>query len=361
MRRKVGLALVAIGALFLVLAPLLRWYAYPRLAVTPQDQESATVSEGTDVTIFSIPELVAGRDPQVVTDVRSVRGTMSIVEDLPAGTSNDDVAVWETVVNTTDDSGTTLSASDSIIAFDRHTGAGVEGYGQSIDGDPIDHEGQILKFPFGTEQRDYDFWDSALREATPAVYDSEDEIDGLKVYKFVQTIEPTVVSQLEVPGSLAGEDAPTIEADRVYANIRTMWVEPNTGVIIRGVEEQNTVLEFDGREIATITRGTIGHTDDQVQETIDEYRPQATRLNLVENVLPIVLGVLGLIGVVAGAFLLRTPYTPRRAADARHDTETEAEAGDETTAGEDTRVVEDDKPSILDFDAKPEPRNAKPQ
>ncbi|MGH9250648.1 MAG: porin PorA family protein, partial [Acidimicrobiales bacterium] len=166
MRRKVGLALIALGALFLVLAPLLKWYAYPRLAVAPQDQESTTVSTGEDVTIFSIPELVAGRDPQVVTDITSTRGTISVVDDLPAGTSDDEVAVWETVVNTADAEGTTLSATRSIVAFDRNTGAGVEGYGQSIDGDPIDHEGQILKFPFGTEQRDYEFWDIALREAT---------------------------------------------------------------------------------------------------------------------------------------------------------------------------------------------------
>ena len=65
MRRNVGLVLLVVGALFLVLAPLLRWYAYPRLAVAPQDQASTTVSTGTDVTVFSIPALLAGEDPEV--------------------------------------------------------------------------------------------------------------------------------------------------------------------------------------------------------------------------------------------------------------------------------------------------------
>jgi Porin PorA len=342
MRRNVGLVLLVVGALFLVLAPLLRWYAYPRLAVAPQDQASTTVSSGTDVTVFSIPALLAGEDPEVVTDVTSTRGTVSVVEDLPEGTSTDDVAVWETVVDTTNADGDTLTATRSIVAFDRRTGAGVEGYGQSIDGDPIDHEGQILKFPFGTEQRDYEFWDIALREATPAVFDGEDEIDGMTVYRFVQTIEPTVVSQLEVPGSLAGSDAPSIEADRTYANTRTLWVEPETGVIIRGQEEQDTVLVYQGDEVATITSGTIRYTDEQVQANVDEYRPLASQLNLVGTVLPLVLGVLGVIGLIAGVLLLRTPYTPRRAA--------ERVPHDDVDEAEDTVV--DEKPPILDFGAE---------
>lgn len=339
MRRIVGLILVVVGALFLVLAPLLRWYAYPRLAVAPQDQATTTVSSGTDLTVFSIPNLLAGEDPEVVTDVTSTRGTVSIVEDRPQGTSNDDVAVWETVVDTTNAEGDTLSATRSIVAFDRRTGAGVDGYGQSVDGDPVDHEGQILKFPFGTEQRDYEFWDISLREATPAVFDGEDEIDGMTVYRFVQTIEPTVVSQLDVPGSLAGSDQPAVEADRTYANTRTLWVEPETGVIIRGQEEQDTVLVFEGQEIATITSGTIAYTDEQVQANVDEYRPLSNQLNLVGTVLPLVLGVLGVIALIVGIVLLRPRYTPRRAADG-----TRRSDGGET----DDTVVEE-KPSILDF------------
>jgi hypothetical protein len=355
MRRKVGFVVVALGALFLVLAPLLRWYVYPRLAVAPQDQESTTVSEGQDVTIFSIPELAAGNDPQVVTDVTSTRGTVSIVGDRDEGTSTDEVAVWETVVNTTDAEGTTLSATESVVAFDRNTGAGVEGYGQEVNGDAIDHEGQILKFPFGTEKRDYDFWDSTLRQALPAVYDAEEEIDGLTVYKFVQTIEPTVVSQLEVPGTFAGEDAATVEADRVYANTRTLWVEPHTGVIIKGQEEQDTVLEYDGQEFATVTSGTIVYTDETIAETIDEYRPRATQLNLLANILPIVLGVLGVLTLVVGVFLVHRPYAPRRAADSGR-----REDMDPNDTGAADTVV-DEKPSILDFDAKQNSRNARRQ
>jgi hypothetical protein len=175
------------------------------------------------------------------------------------------------------------------------------------------------------------------------VFDGEDEIDGMTVYRFVQTIEPTVVSQLEVPGSLAGSAAPSIEADRTYANTRTLWIEPETGVIIRGQEEQDTVLVYRGEEVATITSGTIRYTDEQVQANVDEYRPLASQLNLVGNVLPLVLGILGVVGLIAGIVLLRSGYRPRRAADGTRRSE----------ASETADTVVDEKPSILDFDAEP--------
>jgi hypothetical protein len=99
------------------------------------------------------------------------------------------------------------------------------------------------------------------------------------------------------------------------SNTRTLWVEPETGVIIRGQEEQDTVLVYQRDEIATITSGTIAYTDEQVQANVGEYRPLASQLNLVGTVLPLVLGILAVVGVIAGIVLLRTPYTSRGAAE----------------------------------------------
>ena len=51
MRRSIGLALVGLGVLMLVAAPLLRWYAYPRLAVV-SDAATEQISTGQDVTVL---------------------------------------------------------------------------------------------------------------------------------------------------------------------------------------------------------------------------------------------------------------------------------------------------------------------
>lgn len=343
MRRKVGFVVVAVGALLLVAAPLLRWYAYPQLAVTPHDTEITTVSTGDDVRILDISSVLAGRAVvERVTDITSTRGTVSLVGGPEGTTSDDEVAVWHTLVNNADARGQTVSATESIVAFDRHTGAGVPGYNQTVDGEPVEHEGQVLKFPFGTEQRDYEFWDATLRAATPAVYDGEDEIQGLTVYRFVQTIEPTVVERLDVPGTLAGSDQDAIEAERVYVNTRTLWVEPNTGVIIRGQEEQDSVLAYGGVEIATVTSGTLTYTDETVSELVDQYEGTASQLNLIRNVLPLALGIVGLVLLVLGIFLLLAPRTPRDDGD-------RAEPVDDPDGGAEPEAEDT---SILDFRAR---------
>ncbi len=344
MRRKVGVVLIAVGALLFLAAPLMRWYAYPQLAVTPHDTEMTTVSFGENVRILDVGAVAAGRSaPERVTDITSTRGTISVV-DGPEGTvSDDDVAVWHTLVNNTDGRGQTISATESVVAFDRHTGAGVPGYSQTVDGDPVEHEGQVLKFPFGTEKRDYEFWDATLRAPTPAVYDGEDEIEGLTVYRFVQTIEPTVVERVEVPGSLAGSEQDVIEAERVYVNTRTLWVEPNTGVIIRGQEEQDSLLAYNGVQIATVTSGTLTYTDETVSELVDRYGDTASQLNLVRTTLPVGLGIAGLVLLVLGVLLL-APRTPREGERTRSTGRHAPDGGTQPDEADDT--------SILDFDAR---------
>ena len=39
-----------------------------------------------------------------------------------------------------------------------------------------------------------------------------------------------------------GETAPTVTVPRFYDNLRTVWVEPVTGVIVKGQEVQHQVF-----------------------------------------------------------------------------------------------------------------------
>ncbi|HSJ62098.1 MAG TPA: DUF3068 domain-containing protein [Jiangellaceae bacterium] len=341
MRRPIALVAIALGTLLLLLAPLLRWFVYPQVAVVPHDTETTTVSFGEDIRILDIAAVLAGRTAvERVTDITSTRGTVSLVGELPESESNDDVAVWHTVVNNADARDETVSATESIVAFDRHTGAGVPGYNQAVNGEPVEHEGQILKFPFGTEKRDYEFWDANILATQPAVYDGEEEIDGLTVYRFVQTVQPTVVDLLDVPGQLAGVDQDAVEVERVYSNVRTLWVEPNTGVIIRGQEDQDSILRYEGEEIAKVTDGTLAYTDETVASLIDEYSGTASQLNLIRNVLPLVALIAGLVLLAAGILLLRE-RGPRRASGRHAETDSPDDSGGES-----------DGASILDFERR---------
>jgi hypothetical protein len=91
------------------------------------------------------------------------------------------------------------------------------------------------------------------------------------VFRFVQSIEPVAHATVEVPGSIVGSGQATVEADRVYANVRTLWVEPETGVIIKGEERQNSALRFRDGATVTLTEATIGYDDRTVSENATEY------------------------------------------------------------------------------------------
>jgi hypothetical protein len=296
-RRTVGLVLCGVGAFLLVLALLLRFYAYPNLAKAPLDQYTTSVSDGPGATVFDIAGLA-----EVQTDLTSTRVTRGDVE-----ASDDDVAVYDTFVNSTNAEGTTINAYTERAGFGRTDGMAVNGFGENIDGDPVQHEGLIFKFPFDTQQQDYPFWDTTVRQAFPAVFSGEEQLAGVDVYRFVQNVPATTVSQLDVPGDLVGATEATVTVDRVYENERTLWVEPNTGAIIKGQEDQYSRFQYQGQDAITVTDVVIAYDDATVQANADEYGPAGQQLNLVRNVVPLWGAILGLILLVVGFVLVLRP------------------------------------------------------
>lgn len=298
MRRTAAVLLVGLGAFLLVFAALAKFYAYPRLAVAPIDQDSMVSSAGSDVTVFDI-SILAERE----TDVLSTR---FVVGDVEASQEADDgVAVWDTSVRTTDADGDLLSATLERAAFDQRSGLAVNCCGEHYNEVPVDHEGLVFKFPFNTQQEDYEFWDASVGEARTAVFSGVEEIDGVTVYRFVQTIEPTQIAEQDVPPSLVGESGEdAITADRYYSNTRTLWVEPETGAILRGQEDQLSTLRVDGEDRLTLTDGIVGYTDEQVADNVETFASLSTQLSILRVWAPLVTLVLGLLALAGGAVLL---------------------------------------------------------
>ncbi len=315
MAKKTGIAVMGLGAFLLVLGLLSKFYMYDRLAVVPFNQNTTSISEtapGADAEYLDIANGI-----KVTTGpLRSVRITTGDI-DLSKEASDEldqDVAVWDTYVCTdTPDfdcaSGETpLSSSHDVVAFDRTSaetvdwdGAVSESDGEAID-DPF--EGLYFKFPFNTQKETYQFWDGTLNKALPAEFEEETDIDGLTVYKFVQTIEPTKTGTTDVPGNLVDSDEATVTADRIYSNVRTLYVEPVTGAIISGGESQDAYLELNGVRGATTTKATLQYTDDYVQENVDEYKSKASLLAAVKTTIPLVASILGLLLLAGGALLV---------------------------------------------------------
>jgi hypothetical protein len=331
--KKLGIVLVALGVFLIVLAPLSRFYAYDRLAVVPLDQDTTSISVGPDATIFDVLE---GEEVQV--DLLSTRNVVGDIEASEEASEEQDqeLAVWETFVYTGEegeevsDENPPLSATHDLVVFDRHTGEAVDCCGHFISAgtDPetgeeiLDYdtpiEGQYYKLPFGAEKTTYEFWDGSIKEATALEYEGTEEIEGVTVYRYQQVIEPTDIGDLpEAASGVFGVEEEGAILDRVYSNTRTLWVEPHTGVIIRGQEEQLTTAQYEGEDIATITDVTIGYDDETISDNAETYGSLATSLKVVKTWLPIGGLVLGLVLLGLGIFLLLRARSAGRREDTR--------------------------------------------
>lgn len=303
MRRFLGPVLIGFGAFLLVAAVLLKFYAYPKLAVAPIDQDSVTRTEATGATIFDTSSL-----SEITTDVSvadTTRGDVSASND-----AGDNTRVWTGTQTITSSDGVVRSQSADRAAFDAHTGEAVNCCGAFTEDEegvrtPTTRSGLIYKFPFGTEKKTYQWWDSSLGDTVDAEFVEEDEVEGLDVYVFTTVTEPTVIGTRDVPGSLVGEDAATVTADSVYSNTRTLYVEPVTGAIVDRREQQKNTVALDGVDMFTTTEADLTYTDEQVKDNVEEFESKASALNGVRTTFPLVALILGLIAVAAGVLLGR--------------------------------------------------------
>ena len=311
MRRIIGLVLVGLGVFMLVVAPLARFYAYPQIAKAPYDQNQLSVLTATNATVFDVGSL-----KEITTNLTTTARTIGDIKGSDAAPGN--VTVWDNTSSTQDTQGTVVSRSVERAAFDRTSGAAVNCCGEyleTVQGDPtpVKHTGLVFKFPFNTAKHSYAWWDNTLLAAAPARYQAVQDVLGRTTYRFEQKIPATVVGTVQVPASLVGGKGPgTVTAQRVYSNVRTFWVEPNTGVVVDRSERQLSTLRYRGRDAITTTRATSAFTPATVRAYVDKYGPKADLLNLVRNVVPLVTLVAGAALVLIGLGLALTGGGGRR-------------------------------------------------
>ena len=313
--RRFSLALVVIGAFLVVMGPMVKWYAYPRIAVAPANQISTTHLEAKGATVLD-----PGTLKEITTDLAI---TVRTVGDANAPKKHPGSVAY---VNTTltEDAAGTMTARDpetgevakrgevERMTFDAHSGEATPGVTDDFISDAkgvetkVVHKGLVAKFPFNTEKKTYDFWDATLPAAKPIQYDGTTSIEGMKVYRFHQVLAPTRTGSMEVPLSVLGlEGDDVVDADQMYSVDRTLLVEPETGVIIQRTEKVLNTLDYQGEPRVTLTKADVQYASDTVRKNIDDYGSQATMLKLVRATGPQVALVVGLIALVGGVLLSR--------------------------------------------------------
>jgi hypothetical protein len=320
LRRIVGFVLLGLGVFAVALGLLLRFYAYPQLAKAPLDNESTSVAQGSGITALVV-ETVDGAPAPEIREGLNLTSTTYVTGDLtrPEVQEDGDVAVYVEAIEIVDDaSGTTVSGSLRSLCVDRHTAQAVapcvgqyieqeQGNRQEGDRNRVQQPGVSFKFPFGTEQRDYDYYDLSVRKAVTARFDGEETVRGLDLYRFVMTVPPTKVADREVPGSLLGQpDEPSVEAELYYQVKRTVWVDPATGIIIVGEQEGTQELLTDGQspgDGTTVFEGKLRFNDKTISDNVTRAEDGRSQLNLLTT-WPIGMWIGGAVLIAAGVFLL---------------------------------------------------------
>lgn len=315
MKRVIGLVLAGLGGFLLVLAPMLRLYAVPHLAKAPlvPGQDSGglvqTVTEGTAAVLFDLPATLSSGKPVLQTDLpvvanRFTRGDVMSAS-LPEAKA-DDLAVYDSFSRLTDEDENVLAADTMRVSFDRTTAELGDCCGANVNGKDVAFAGiNPLRFPFFVEKRTYDYFDATARQALPARYAGEEELFDMSAYVFVQIINPTEVSELELPGGLIGSKEESVVGERLYSNIRTLWVDPVTGTVLKSHEQQKQTLRVDGQVRMVLSQINIGGTDEEVERVVADTRASSTALRLMRSTIPLACLVLAFPVLAVGLMLAR--------------------------------------------------------
>jgi len=302
MRRVLGVLIALIGVLLIAGALVVRFVVAPQAIKAPiedgNDPYTATTVATGEASLLNLD------DGELIPGV-PVRAERTITADVDAST--DDVAVWDVeVVTTNEANGAEISTTTDRVAFDRETSEAVSGYDEAVNGESASHEGTIsYKFPFDTQQQTYDYFDTTTGQGWPAEFQDTEDIEGLETYRFEQVVEPTKIGEVEVPGALLRQAVPSVTLDQVYATTRQFWVEPETGVIVKGEENTTRTLELPalGVEVPAFD-ATLTFDEDTINARVDDAEDAKNLIQVAEVTGPLLLGIAGLLLLVIGLLLL---------------------------------------------------------
>ena len=291
MRRTVAVVLIALGVFCLAMAPLMRTWVASSLMKTPLDYYSELVNTG-QADYFNIEDVEQVEDAEVEAHT-TVRADVA--------SSSDETAVWDQFTWIKDgETDFGISSTSRRAGHDRVTGEGVDCCDPMVDDVSVTQDGQLWKFPFFTEQRDYEFYETTVQETLPIEFDGVETIDGVEAYRFVQTVEPTVIDEQTVPRDVAGLGGDgDVTGDVEYSVTRTYWIEPTSGAPINLSEDQKRVVVVDGEEVLTMLEGELSYDDATIDSAIENTEQARQFLPLLHTTLPIgslIVGV-GFIGV----------------------------------------------------------------
>ncbi|MGB2569197.1 porin PorA family protein [Micromonospora citrea] len=350
-RRAIGAVLFGVGVLLLALAAGLVFVVTPALAKLPYDLKAATsVAEADGATFLQINN---GSIKINNGDLRStIRVNQLRDETAKLGGDLDGKAVVWQVGQTVDrvDNKELVSAYGAKLAMDRVSGEALKWQGQWLDDTGqrdtgVQFAGQIYKFPFNTEKRDYKIFDRDMRQVRDAKFSGTENVKGIETYRFEQVItdEPLTLDATRLTPLLATFAPGATDGKVVYSNQRTVWVDPVTGSYIKVREVQKKVLTPNVGTPTTLLDADFTYNDATQTASADRAKESRNSLRLLSVYAPVGLAVLGLVLMVFGLLVARRSAVAT-AGEARHRADVPPAPVDAPTRHEEP-VVDEERPT----------------
>jgi hypothetical protein len=299
MRRVSGVILVGLGAFFVAMALMLRFYVAGQLVKYPLDEYQVSTLQGSNVTYFSATKLKDLTVNVSVTD--TLRG------DVAAGTAQ--TAVWNEFTDTRDTSnGVEIQPATRRVAFDRSSGEIVDCCGNEVNGDSsVNQTGLAIFWPFNAQKKTYTVFDTTANKPLPASFAGTDTVDGLPVYKYVENVTGEPAGSQTLPGNLVGmKGQPSVTLPEYYQGTQTFWIEPATGTPVKITQNrQLTLRDSSGNTRLLLFNGNLAMTPSTsagIASKAKKARAQLTTLNTTAPLAGLLVGVvLAVIGLVLAA------------------------------------------------------------
>jgi hypothetical protein len=299
MRRLLGLTCTALGAFFLLLAVLMRFYIPGQVIKFPLNEYLVTTLVGHDVQYFS---------PKQLSELTGVtaKATSTIEGDVAAGSGS--VAVWNDFIAVEDvTNNAPIQYTSQRSAFDRRSGETVNCCGDYVNVSNLashtgHQSGLAYAFPIGTQQQTYLVYDATLAKPEPFRYAGTATIDGVSTDKFVEQVTNQQIGWQTLPGSLVGyPDQPTVQLPEYITETKTFWVDPATGEPVDVTENEALTLEnITGATRLVLFKGDLAATPQSISGAVGAVNSFHLKIEVIQDVGPLVCVLLGVVLLVLG-------------------------------------------------------------
>ena len=164
-------------------------------------------------------------------------------------------------------------------------------------------------FPIGTQKQTYQVFDATLKKTMPFVYSGTTSVHGIQAYVFVENVTPTQTTSVTVPGSFVGMTAASVTLPEFFQEHVIYYVDPETGALIDVNEQSSTTLRTSATAAPALVLfdADLIATPATVNEVVGLDSSGRNEMTLLETTLPLVLGIVGGVALIAGIFLGRKP------------------------------------------------------